>query len=178
MYNPEEDSIMLAKAVQRYARGKVLDLGTGSGIQALAAAKNKKTSSIVAVDIDKEAIKACKKDIKNRKITFRHSNLFSNIKGRFDTIIFNPPYLPEEKEIKIKDKEIYGGREGCELIVKFLKQVKKYLNKEGTILLVFSSFTNKKKIDNIIYDSGFSFKELEKRHIFFEDIYVYLISGR
>ena len=174
MYDPAEDSLMLAKYVSKLAKGKVLDLGTGSGIQALAAAKSKKTKSVLAVDIDKEVIKACKENIKNKKITFRYSNLFSNIKGKFDTIIFNPPYLPKDK--KIKDKALYGGKLGYELIVKFLKQAKKHLNEDGIILVVFSSLTNKKKIDEEIKKQGFRKKELEKKRIFFEDLYVYFIS--
>lgn len=39
IYEPEEDSYLLEKYVKKLAKGKVLDLGTGSGIQALAAKK-------------------------------------------------------------------------------------------------------------------------------------------
>ena len=41
IYVPREDSFLLAKFVEKYAFGKVLDMGTGSGIQAESALKNK-----------------------------------------------------------------------------------------------------------------------------------------
>ena len=56
IYEPREDSFLMEKAVKKYAYGKVLDMGTGSGIQAIAAAKNKNVKSITAVDINKEAV--------------------------------------------------------------------------------------------------------------------------
>jgi len=173
MYNPEEDSFLLEKEVLKFAQGKVLDIGTGTGIQAVAAAKREKVSSVLAVDVDEESIDYCKKNVINKKITFRISNLFSAVKGKFDTIIFNPPYLPHDNEIK--DKAIYGGKKGYELIEKFFNKVGNYLNKEGIILTVFSSLTGKNKIDEIIRKKGFHFELLVMKHLFFEDLYVYLV---
>ena len=94
-YEPREDSELLAKYVKKFAFGNVLDMGTGSGIQAITAAKKKSVKSVVAADIQEEVIENNKNNIKNKKIKFIVSDLFSNIKNKkFDTIIFNPPYLP------------------------------------------------------------------------------------
>jgi len=178
MYQPAEDSLLLEKHAEKLAKGNVLDMGTGIGIQALAASRNKSVSSIIAADIDKETVNYCKRNLKNSKIKVIHSDLFSNISEKFDTIIFNPPYLPEEKDLKIKDAALYGGIEGIELIERFFLQVKKYLNKNGIMLMVFSSITGKTKVNDIIKKSGFKFKELDRQHIFFEDLYVYLVKER
>ena len=110
----------------------------------------------------------------NKKITFLQSNLFNKINKSFDTIIFNPPYLPQESENKYLALE--GGKKGYEIIEKFLNQASNYLNINGIILIVFSSFTNKQKIDEIIERNLLEFQELSKQHIFFEDLYVYLIK--
>ena len=175
MYQPAEDSLLLEKHVADLAKGKVLDIGTGLGIQALAASRNNSVKSIIAADIDPVTVAYCKRNLPS-KIKVIKSDLFSNISGKFDTIIFNPPYLPEEKELKIKDKALYGGRFGYELIEKFFAQANKHLNKNSKILMVFSSITGKSKVDAIIKKSGFKPKLLDKQHVFFEDLFVYLIQ--
>ena len=192
MYEPREDSFLLQKHIKKYARGFVLDIGTGSGILALEAAKSKKTTKIFAVDIDQEAIDYCSKNIDNKKIIFLVSDLFSFFKKlksinedmllkkhnlkigkeiKFDTILFNPPYLPGNKYPDLESPK------GYELIQRFFKDAKEFLKPKGKILIVFSSLTNKPKINQIIEKNRFRFKELEKQHISFEDIYVYLVTN-
>ena len=100
IYQPAEDSYLLQKHVKKYAFGRVLDLGTGSGIQALTAIKNKEVREVVAVDVNKNAIEELNNKVKSekiRKVKVIFSHLFSNVRNKFDTIIFNPPYLPQDK---------------------------------------------------------------------------------
>tara|TARA_B100000315_G_C14278508_1_gene451966 strand:- start:79 stop:609 length:531 start_codon:yes stop_codon:yes gene_type:complete len=174
IYEPREDSHLLQKYVKKLAKGSVLDIGTGSGIQAVTASKNTKVTSVLAIDIQEEVIDHCLRNLDPKKITFKESNLFSNVEESFDTIIFNPPYLPDDA--KVKDLTLDGGKEGYELIKEFLEQVKNHLNKDGIILLLFSSLTNKEKIDSLIKKENFIFNLLEKQHIFFEDLFVYQIT--
>lgn len=163
---------MLQKYVKLYARGIVLDMGTGSGIQALTPlAKAKK---VYAVDVNKAALENLRKE--NKKIIILHSDLFSAFKRKkikFDTIIFNPPYLPNGKA---SNPALDGGIKGFELIEQFLIEAKYHLSKKGIILLLFSSLSNKPKIDEILQTNLYSFQELEKHHIFFEDLFVYKIE--
>lgn len=169
IYEPREDSFLLKKYVSKYTKNKVLDLGCGSGILSLEALK--KTNNVLAIDINKEAVEYCKK----LGINARYSNLFSNVKGKFDLIIFNPPYLPYNKnEDRETSKMVSGGKKGYEIIEKFLKQAKKHLNKDGKILLLFSSLTG--NIDKILKKYNYKFKLLEEKKLFFEKLYVYLIE--
>ena len=62
MYEPQEDSFLLQKQVKKYAKGIVLDMGTGSGILAVEAAKSQKVVKVYAVDIDNVAIDYCKEN--------------------------------------------------------------------------------------------------------------------
>lgn len=175
VYEPREDSKLLERYVRQYARGSVLDMGTGSGIQAITAAHNKKVNSVLATDVQEEVIDLCNKNIKNKKIRFSTSNLFENIKTKkFDTIIFNPPYLPNE--LKVKDLTLEGGKKGYEVLEKFLNQVNNFLKSYGIVLIVFSSLTKKNKIDEFIKKKLLGYTLLEKRHIFFEDLFVYKIN--
>jgi len=176
IYKPREDSNLLENYVKKYATGNVLDIGTGSGIQALAASRLNSVRNITATDINETTIKYCEKNIKNKKIKFLVSDLFDNLKDnkKFDTIIFNPPYLPNE--LKIKDLTLEGGKKGYEVIEKFLNEVNKFLKPNGKILITFSSLTKKEKIDEFIQNNLLEFKLLDKKHIFFEDLYIYLIE--
>ena len=174
VYDPQEDSTMLEAYVRQYSKGNVLDMGTGSGIQAIAASQCKNVKSVLATDIQKGVIEYCKKNIKSNKIRFIQSDLFKNIKGKFDTIIFNPPYLPQE--LKLKDLTVEGGKKGYEVIERFLNEAGRFLKTDGIVLLVFSSLTRKEKVEEFIKNNLFEFRELEKQHIFFEDIHVYLLK--
>ncbi len=182
MYEPQEDSFLLQKHIKRYVKGIVLDIGTGSGIQALEAASSKKVPKVYAVDIDKEAISHCRRNIDNNKIVFLTSDLFSVFRMnkkfkdiKFDTIIFNPPYLPEDPNDK--DVALDGGKKGYELICRFLNEANPYIKPKTKILLVFSSLTGKDTIDRYLIKKRFKFRELEKENIFFEGIFVYLIEN-
>ena len=166
IYEPEEDSYLLEKYVKILAKGKVLDIGTGSGILAIAA-KNK-CKEIMAVDINPEAVALVQK----KGIKAIESDLFSEVEGKFDTIIFNPPYLPEDDREDEESKKITtGGKNGNELIERFLKQAKNYLQKEGIILIVFSSLSG--DVNRLFKKYRYRQRLLESKKFFFEELFAY-----
>jgi len=174
VYSPQEDSHLLGKEARKYILNlknkdiKVLDMGSGSGIQAQTCIKaGIKKENILCVDIDKESVKF----IKNQKIKVIRSDLFSKIKGKFDLIIFNPPYLPEHKHDKAKDTT--GGKKGYETIIKFLKQAKLHVNKKGVILLLFSSLSDPNFILEYALKHGYRANKLSEESLFFEKLFVY-----
>jgi HemK-related putative methylase len=175
IYEPAEDSYLIKKQIRFFAKKNTLEIGTGSGILAVEASKYAK--SVLAVDIQKEVINYCKNKHKNnKKITWKHSNLFSNIKihKHFDCIIMNPPYLPDDE--RVQDIVLDGGKKGYELTERFLNEANNYLNKEGTILLLFSSLTKKEKVDEIIEINCFTFKQVDEQKLAYEVLYVYAIT--
>ncbi len=173
-YVPREDSLMLLEQVRKYAFGDVLDMGTGSGIQAIAASKRAK--SVMAVDIDRDALEEAKRNAKKERarIHFARSDLFSNVKKKFDVIIFNPPYLPQDRGIV--DPAIYGGGRGYETIQRFIESVNGFLKENGIILLLFSSLSKKDKVDSFIEDAALEKELLDEKPFFFEKLYVYKIE--
>ncbi|MBU0628713.1 MAG: methyltransferase [Nanoarchaeota archaeon] len=181
LYEPREDSFLIQKHIKKYAKGIVLDMGTGSGILAEEAASSKHAVKVFGVDINEDAIIHCIKNQKSKKITFAMSNLFSLFKRdrrylsiKFDTIIFNPPYLPNDPDVK--DPALDGGKKGYELICRFLHESKRFLKPKGKILLLFSSLTGKEKLEKFLEENYWKYKEVDKQHIFFEDLFVYLIE--
>jgi len=173
IYSPAEDSYLLSRQINKYAKGKTfLDIGSGSGIQSLSALKAKAKSAL-ASDINPEAIK----NLKKKNIPAIKSNLFEKIKGKFDLIAFNPPYLPEDKrEPKSSRLETTGGKKGDEIILKFLKQVKSHLNKDGIILLLVSSLTPKDKILPLIKRLKMKKRKIDEMQLFFERLEVWKIK--
>ena len=179
IYEPNDDSYLLREFVLKYAKGKVLDMGTGSGIQAEAALE--KTKDVLAIDINPECVEFCNK----KGIKTIQSDLFENVHEKFDLIIFNPPYLPEEREdlgIKMSEEDfnyvndvaLVGGKNGWETIDRFLNNAKKYLGENGKILLSFSSLSG--DIEIIMKKYEYKFKKIGEKRIFFEVLYVYLLS--
>ena len=94
VYEPREDTYLLLESVKSIENKKILEMGTGSGLISIYLSKKNK---VTAIDINKNALKTAKKNAKNNKskINFKYSNLFSNIFSKFDTILFNPPYVPK-----------------------------------------------------------------------------------
>jgi len=74
---------------------EVLDMGTGSGVCAVIAARYARR--VVAVDINPEAVRCAGINAMmnhvEHKIDIRHGDLFAPVKERFDVVLFNPPFL-------------------------------------------------------------------------------------
>ncbi len=170
IYQPEEDSFLLSKVLDKKIPGllqkkpniKILEIGSGSGIQLKKIyEKGIKKENIYSCDINPDAVKKC------NSLGFNciESNLFNNIKKKYDLILFNPPYLPEDlREPKKSQIATTGGKKGSELINKFLKQAKKHLNENGKILLLVSNLTKG------INFTGYNKKIIARKKIFFEEL--------
>jgi release factor glutamine methyltransferase len=167
VYRPAEDSYLLAKYVKKYVRNHVLDMGTGSGIQAVTAARKSTVKRVVAVDINPIALDTARRraieEGVNDKIEFIESDLFENVEDKFDWIIFNAPYLPSEG---FNDFSWEGGKQGNEIILRFLKDAPSFLSGDGSILLVYSSITNLRE-----FNSGLKVDVLEEVSMFFETLF-------
>lgn len=175
MYQPSQDSYFLSEQLKKFLKEqnkkiKILDMGSGSGIQAIICL-NLGFKNIICADIDKESLDY----LKRQKLRIIKSNLFEKIPARFDLIIFNPPYLPENKFDKQKDTT--GGKKGDETILAFLTQAKSHLKKQGKILLLISSLTPRSRINKLLEKLKYNKKTLATRRIFFEVLEIWLISN-
>jgi HemK-related putative methylase len=116
----------------------VLDLGTGSGVCALFAARHARR--VVAVDINPDAVRcATVNALINRleaRITFRQGDLFTPVAGeRFDLVLFNPPFIVGAP----KDARDAAWR-SSDLPRRFAAGLAAHLNPGGAALVLLSSF--------------------------------------
>lgn len=127
----------------------VLDLCTGSGAVAVAVYKelekyNRKVK-MTATDISADALALAKENAEanGADILFLQSDLFSRIRGRFDIIVSNPPYIPsadiEGLQREVKDYEprlaLDGGADGLDIYRRIAQDCGKYLNRGGMVIL-------------------------------------------
>ncbi len=172
-YRPGEDSYLLQEYVEKLVSGEVLDMGTGSGIQAVSAATKDDVTRVVAVDINPQALEASRRKAAEAcvlgKVTLIRSDLFDCVEGRFDWILFNPPYLPAEGGLS--DPAWVGGEHGAELIERFLATARDHLKAEGKILLIYSSETG---LRGNMY--SYDWKILGEKKLFFETLYCALLT--
>jgi release factor glutamine methyltransferase len=100
------------------------------------------------------------------------------LKFKFDLIISNPPYLPNDTdEVGSKDNTIYGGKEGIEFVFQFLSSVLPLLQENGKILLMRSSLANINKMDNLIGNLFSQKKILARKNLFFESLEIVELAG-
>jgi release factor glutamine methyltransferase len=148
VYEPDEDSFLLAEKMTVTEDDAVLDMGTGCGILAVLAAE--KAKSVLAVDINPYAIECANRNAEmngtKKKIEFRHGDLFQPIKqnGKFSLILFNSPYLPSEpdEERSWIGKAWAGGPNGRTVIDRFVIDAPNFLAAGGKIQLVQSSLSD------------------------------------
>jgi HemK-related putative methylase len=181
IYEPQEDSHLMVECVKKYAKGSVLDMGTGSGIQGITALNVKSVKSVMFSDINPAALNYVKENSgleiskTGKPVLYRHSDLYAKIPEKFDTIIFNPPYLPDD-EFDNEKLITTGGKHGHEIFERFLTDSKSHLNIDGTILLLLSSLSGKGEIDAKIRELGYTKNQIAKLGLFMEQLYVYSLK--
>lgn len=165
VYPPREDSYFLKQYLADIElEGKdVLEIGCGSGILSVAMAE--KGAEVAAVDINPEAVEATEERAQESDIDVDVflSDMFEEVEGRFDLIVFNPPYLPGRK--MEGDEKWRGGEKGVEVTERFIDRYHEYLKEDGEALFLLSSRADYEELVE-----GFEVVESEK--LWFEELYI------
>jgi release factor glutamine methyltransferase len=168
-YSPSEDSFLILDAISTIPieGNKVLDVGTGSGILGLFCAL--RGASVTITDIDQVSLLHAQEAAKilgvHLEVTL--SDLFSNVDGQFDLILFNPPYLTSTT---LEDRTVDGGKKGAETAMRFLENLQKHLKPEGSALLLVSSQNDPSSLTD--QHPEFDFSTVARRALFFEELQV------
>lgn len=149
----------------------LIDLGCGSGCLALTLLCENESLQATLVDISEDALEIAQINTQNLKISpsrikFIKSNWWQNVEEKFDLIISNPPYIKLEdknslqKEIIKHEPHIalFGGLDGFDCYKIIAKDAKKFLKKNGYIILEHG-INQETQITDIFAKHGFNLIE-------------------
>ena len=177
---PQPDTEILVEEViniiKKENKINVLDLCTGSGAIGISIAKNIENVNLVLSDISNKALMIAKTNYNRlvrtdfnlkggQSIKFIESDIFQNIKRKFDIIVSNPPYIKSniiktlEEEVKHEPKiALDGGKDGLEFYKKIIKEAYNFLNKDGYLCLEIG-YDQKDEVIELINKEG-KYKEV------------------
>lgn len=134
---------------------RVLDMGTGCGINAILAAT--KGADVVAVDINPRAVDAARANAERNgvaaRVEVRHSDVFSQVDEAFDLIVFDPPF----RWFSSRDLlESATTDEGYQAMTRFFRQARHHLRAGGRLLIFFGTSGDIDYLKGLMSDEGFS----------------------
>ena len=177
VYQPAEDSGLLAEAAIEAAHGRVLEVGTGSGWVAARIAEERGLD-VVGSDLNPHAARQARE----RGVEGVVADLLAPFReNAFDTVCFNPPYLPTDPDNEWGDwmeRALSGGESGRELIEPFLADVGRVLAPGGVVLLLVSSLTGYDEVLALIEAAGFDHEVAVEESFPFETLSVLRLDRR
>lgn len=157
VYQPAEDTHLLASAAVDHVTGDdlVLDVGTGSGFVAATIAEET-GASVIGTDLNPDA---CRQARERGVETVRANLLDPFAADAIDAVVCNPPYLPTEPDEERSDwmeVALSGGESGLAVIEPLLADVGRVLRPDGVVVLLVSSLSGVDEVVELASDAGFS----------------------
>jgi release factor glutamine methyltransferase len=168
LYVPSDDTFLLADCIMQY-RGKcALEIGVGSGI--LLQVLEKFFRDVAGSDISLHALQHCRGKSSAMLACCDAASVFT---GKFDLIVSNPPYLPDDDA---KDLTVHGGPAGIETTIRFIRSALPLLAGGGKILVVVSSLANATELDRLVAEMKIHKKVIKEKRLFYETLSVVELS--
>jgi release factor glutamine methyltransferase len=169
MYVPSDDTFLLADCIREYSGRWALEIGVGSGILLNLLEKN--FANVAGSDIDLRALEHCRGRSGAMLACCDAASAFA---GRFDLIVSNPPYLPDDK---VKDTTVHGGPKGIETTIHFIQSALPLLAHGGKMLLVVSSLADSSALDQLVTEKKMRKKVVKEKRMFYETLSVVELSA-
>ncbi len=155
--------------------GTVLDLGTGSGLLAIAAARAW-AGRVVATDVNPAAVRCAEHNVARcglaAQVNIRQGNMFVPVAGeRFDLIACNPPYFRGNPS-NLAEQAYFGGP-NYEWLDRFATEAHAHLSPAGRMLLVLGDAADIPAILSHLQARGWQIRMAARRNIWLEMLYVY-----
>ena len=169
---PRQDTECLVERVMQYANGKsVLDVCTGSGCIIISLRKHCSLRAATALDVSEEALKVACKNAKKleAEVNFIQSDLFSQIKEKYDIIVSNPPYIPTKaidglmEEVREHEPMLAldGKEDGLYFYRKITSEAHQYLNSDGMLFFEIGH-DQAEAVATLLKEHGFDQVTVEK----------------
>jgi len=161
VYAPQDDTDLLAGALSEEPLSPgadVLDVGTGSGALALAAAR--RGTRVTAVDLSWRAVWTARMNayLAGLPLHTRQGNLFAPVRGQsFDLILSNPPYVPAPSATRPRGaaRAWDAGGDGRLLLDRICREAPVVLRPGGVLLMVHSALSGPDRTLGHLHAAGF-----------------------
>ncbi len=169
VYPPSDDSILFIQSLNVKEGEKVLEIGCGSGVVSIHCAKN--GCKVACGDINPRAVALAKRNAEANGIQIEafETDVYSNIDGRFDTILFNLPYLPVDED-GLLARSWSGGPDGLGPLPDLLKGAPDHLTEDGRVVVVISSLMDTDALWDLL--DNYSVRTIGELKLFFEKLAV------
>lgn len=164
---PRQDTEILAEQVIEFVGDKelrVLDMCTGSGCIAISIDRLCKNAKVMAADISHKALEVAGDNnlLNGAGVKFIQTDLFENIRGTFDVIVSNPPYIKTEEVYRLMDEvrkyepldALDGDFDGLKFYRLICDQALTYLNDNGKIFFEIG-YDQGKSVPELLNEKGF-----------------------
>jgi release factor glutamine methyltransferase len=168
MYVPSDDSFLLADCINQHRGKRALEIGVGSGVLLQVLERN--FQEVAGSDISLQALRHCKGKASAMLVCCDAASVFT---GKFDLIVSNPPYLPNDD---VNDPTIHGGPSGVETIIRFVQSALPLLACGGKMLVVVSSLANVTELDRRVTEMKLQKKVVKEKRLFYETLSVLELS--
>ena len=157
VYEPAEDTELLIRSVRLHEGDRVLEIGTGTGVVAIHCARL--GCRVTATDIQASAVELAREnaDANAVELELLHGDMFEPVRGVYDVVILNPPYLPtapEDLTHSALDRALDGGPDGTAVALRFIEGVPRHLARGGHAYMVVSSLQDLARIRHAVHDRG------------------------
>ena len=174
---PRPDTEIIVENVLNLTKYKtrlnILDIGVGSGCVLLSILKEKQNFYGTGIDISRNCLNITKINAinlqVNRRLKLYKSNIDKFTLGKYDLIVFNPPYIKKyilkylEKDVRDYEprRALDGGLDGLLETKKVIKKSSELIKKKGKFILEIG-FDQKNKVVNLIKKEGFYINSIQK----------------
>jgi release factor glutamine methyltransferase len=147
VYEPSDDTFLLAKVVGDEVRAgdKFLEIGCGTGVVSIAAGR--KGAQVTATDANPHAVRLAWQNGRQNVVGVHalEADLMQDVPGPFDVVAFNPPYLPTAEDERVTgplNLAFDGGESGNDVVLKLVDQLEAASWKPRLVLIIHSSLSD------------------------------------